>query len=407
LVIDRNRGAAHLSITKHQSPQFDEQMMRRAIRLAMNGRGRVEPNPMVAAVLVKDGRVIGEGFHTHFGGPHAEPAALAACAAAGESPGGATAYVTLEPCCHTNKKTPPCVPALIDAGISRVVVGCVDPNPDVNGKSLDILRAAGVEVDVNVLEDPAKQLLAPFIATTVYERPYVTLKWAESADGKVAGRDGKPVQITNARATRVVHEMRARCDAVMVGIGTVLCDDPLLTARNVPQPRRIFRVVLDSQLRIPMESKLVRTAREPDRVVVYHDRRLAEAERERIRALSLEGVQPFMVERRFDGLNLNEVLSTLAAFDVAHVLVESGPTLAQGFFDQQSLADRVWIFHSSKMIGEPTAPAGVPIPAHFVKTGEVDLDGDRLSEYLNPNSPLFFAAEPSADLVLASNSSRY
>src|SRR5688500_18956762 len=303
--------------------EFDEQMMRRAIRLAMNGRGRAEPNPMVAAVLTKDGRVIGEGFHAHFGGPHAEAAALAACT---ESPAGATAYVTLEPCCHTNKKTPPCVPALIEAKIARVVVGCVDPNPDVNGKGLDMLRAAGIEVDVNVLEDPAKQLLAPFIATSVYDRPYVTLKWAESADGKVAGRDGKPEQITNPRATRVVHALRGRCDAVMVGIGTVLCDNPLLTARDVPQPRKIFRVVLDSQLRIPMESKLVRTAREPDRVIVYHDRRLVDAERERIKALALEGVQPFMVERRFDGLNLDEVLTTLAAFKVTHVLVEPGPT---------------------------------------------------------------------------------
>src|SRR5688572_16900015 len=295
------------------SREFDEQIMRRAIRLAMSGRGRVEPNPMVAAVLVKGDRVIGEGCHAQYGGPHAEPTAVAA---ATESPAGATAYVTLEPCCHTNKKTPPCVPALIEAKIARIVVGCVDPNPDVNGKGLDMLRAAGIEVDVNVLEDPAKQLLAPFIGMTVYERPYVTLKWAETADGKVAGRDGKPEQITNARSTRVVHELRARSDAVMVGIGTAVCDDPLLTARDVPQPRKIFRVVLDSQLRIPMESKLVRTAREPDRVIVYHDRRLADAESERIKALAKEGVQPFMVERRFDGLNLNEVLGPLAHFNV-------------------------------------------------------------------------------------------
>jgi diaminohydroxyphosphoribosylaminopyrimidine deaminase/5-amino-6-(5-phosphoribosylamino)uracil reductase len=382
-----------------EARKFDQTMIRRAISLAMRGRGRVEPNPMVACVLVKDQRIIGEGFHTHFGGPHAEREALANCS---ESPAGATAYVTLEPCCHSNKKTPPCVPALIDAKIARVVVGCVDPNPDVNGKGLDQLRAVGIEVEVNVLEDPAKQLLSPFIAMTVYERPYLTLKWAESADGNLAGADGKPVQITNARATRVVHELRARCDAVMVGIGTVMCDDPLLTARDVPQPRKIFRVVLDSQLRIPMQSKLVRTAREPDRVIVYHDRRLADAEHERIKALAREGVQPFMVERRFDGLNLSEVLTPLAHFNVTNVLVEAGPTLAASFFDQQTLADRVWIFHSSKIIGEPTAPAGVPIPADFIRTGEVDLDGDRLVEYLNPNSPLFFAAEPSADFMLAS-----
>src|SRR5438876_7625858 len=176
-------------------PELDLQMMRRAIRLAMNGRGDVEANPMVGCVLVKNGRIIGEGFHAKFGGPHAEPTALANCT---ESPQGATAYVTLEPCCHTNKKTPPCVPVLIEARIARVVVGCVDPNPNVNGKGLELLRAAGVEVDANVLEDEAKQLLSPFIARTVYARPYVTLKWAESADGKVAGPGGRRLAITNA-----------------------------------------------------------------------------------------------------------------------------------------------------------------------------------------------------------------
>ena len=372
--------------------------MRRAIELAMRGRGRVEPNPMVGAVIVKNQRVIGEGFHAHFGGPHAEPSALAAVT---DSPHGATAYVTLEPCCHTNKKTPPCVPALINAKIARVVVGCVDPNPDVNGKGLDQLRAAGIEVEVNVLEDPAKQLLAPFVAQTVYERPYVTLKWAESADGKVAGPDGKPMQISNPRATHAMHELRGRCDAIMVGIGTVLCDDPLLTPRDVPQPRKLLRCVLDSQLHIPMESKLVRTARMPDRVFVFHDRRLTEVEKDKIAALAKENVQPFMVERRFDGLNLNEVLQPLAHFGAAHVLVEAGPTLARGFFDQQTLADRVWVIRSSQLINDPTAPAASEIPANFIKTGEIDLDGDRLSEYLNPNSPVFFAAEKSADLLLA------
>lgn len=372
--------------------------MRRAIAAAMRGRGRVEPNPMVGAVLVKGDRVIGEGFHSHFGGPHAEPAALSSVT---ESPEGATAYVTLEPCCHLNKKTPPCVPALIDAKIARVVVGCVDPNPDVNGKGLDELRAAGIEVEVNVLEDPAKQLLAPFIAQTVYDRPYVTLKWAESADGKVAGRDGKPEQITNPTATRVVHELRARSDAIMVGIGTVMCDDPLLTARDVPQPRKLIRCVLDSELRIPLQSKLARTARMHDRVIVFFDRRLAEAEKTKLAALQKENVQPFMVERRFDGLNLNEVLQPLCAFGVAHVLVEAGPTLARGFFDQQTLVDRVWIMHSSRIIDDPTAPPGCPIPPEFVKTGEADLAGDRLVEYLNPSSPAYFAPEPSADLLLA------
>jgi len=386
-------------IMSSPSAKFDAQIMSRAIRLAMHGRGATEPNPSVGCVLVKDGRVIGEGRTQPFGGAHAEPTALASCK---ESTEGATAYVTLEPCCHTNKKTPPCVPALIEAKIARVVVGCVDPNPEVNGKGMEQLRAAGISVDTGVLEDAAKQLIAPFIAQMVYDRPYVTLKWAQSADGKIAGAGGAPAQITNAKATRSVHELRARCDAIMVGINTVLRDDPLLTARDVPQPRKLLRVVLDSRLRIPMESKLVRTARLPDRVFVFHDRRLLEVEKQKIAALASEGVQPFAIELRFDGLNLNEVLQPLAHFGAAHVLVEAGPTLAQGFFDQQTLADRLWVIRSTMLISEPTAPDAVAVPKHFIKTGETDLEGDVLSEYLNPNSPAFFAAEPSADFLLAS-----
>src|SRR3954453_17641477 len=160
----------------------DDDFMRRALPLAMNGRGRVEPNPMVGCVIVKNGRVIGEGYHAQFGGPHAEPTALANCA---ESPAGATAYVTLEPCCHTNKKTPPCVPRLIEAKIARVVVGTLDPNPEVDGKGVAMLRAAGITVDraTSELEAECKQLIAPFIKRVLHRQPYVTMKWAESSNG--------------------------------------------------------------------------------------------------------------------------------------------------------------------------------------------------------------------------------
>ncbi|HYO07376.1 MAG TPA: bifunctional diaminohydroxyphosphoribosylaminopyrimidine deaminase/5-amino-6-(5-phosphoribosylamino)uracil reductase RibD [Tepidisphaeraceae bacterium] len=381
-------------------PEFDQEMMRRAIALATGGRGRVEPNPLVACVLVKDLRVIGEGFHSRFGGPHAEPTALAACA---ESPDGATAYVTLEPCCHTNKKTPPCVPALIDARVARVVVGCVDPNPDVNGKGLDLLRTVGVRVDVNVLEDSAKQLISPFVAQVVYDRPYVTLKWAESADGKVAGPRGTRLQISNPLSSRLVHELRARCDAVMVGINTVLADDPLLTARDVAGARPLLRVVLDSQLRIPLQSKLVRTAQQ-HRLIVEFDRALAPAEQPKLRALQQAGAQPFLVDRRHDGLNLEQILQPLAHFGVSHVLVECGPRLAHSFFEHD-LADRVWVIRSSSVhVDDPTAPAGIGIPGSYRKTGELNLDGDHLTEYLNPASPVFFAAEPSPDFLLARRS---
>src|SRR4051794_9878327 len=175
------------------SPTADEAFMRRALRLAMNGRGLVEPNPMVACVLVKDWRVIGEGYHARFGGPHAEPTALANCT---ESPEGSTAYVTLEPCCHTNKKTPPCAPRLIESKGKRVVIGCLDPNPEVNGKGVAMLRRTGIAVLTDVLGTEATQLIAPFQAQQGESRVYVTLKWAETSDGKVAGANGARRQIT-------------------------------------------------------------------------------------------------------------------------------------------------------------------------------------------------------------------
>lgn len=384
---------------------LDLDLMRRAIRLAMRGRGRVEPNPMVGCVIAQGPRVIGEGFHAEFGGPHAEPAALSSLT---ESAEGATAYVTLEPCCHTNKKTPPCTPALIEAKLARVVVGSVDPNPDVNGRGLDQLRAAGIEVTSGVLGDEAKQLLAPFIGRTVYDRPYVTLKWAETADGKIAGPAGKPLRISNAASGRAVHALRAKSDAILVGINTVINDDPLLTARDAPPaalpivPRRLIRAVLDARLRIPMSSKLVRTARQ-DRVFVHFDRYLIGAEHDRMRVLRDAGVEPFPVGITHAGLRLDEVLNNLAGFGATHVLVEPGPTLAHSFLHQDDLTDRVWIIHAPNRAPESASIPGVGLPAHYIRTGEVNLDGDRLTEFLNPASPLFFAAEPSADFLALLN----
>ena len=238
--------------------------MRRALSLAIDGRGRVEPNPMVGCVIVKDGHVIGEGFHANFGGPHAEPTALAACS---ESPVGAIAYVTLEPCCHTHKKTPPCVPALIDAKLSRVVVACADPNPAVSGQGLQQLRAAGISVTSGVLEDEAKQLNAAFFARILHRRPYITLKWAQTADAKVATPGRGRLHISNAISTRIIHRLRGRCDAVLIGINTALNDDPLLTARDQDASRMPTRVLLDSSLRVRLDGQLVTSAAQTPLIV--------------------------------------------------------------------------------------------------------------------------------------------
>jgi diaminohydroxyphosphoribosylaminopyrimidine deaminase/5-amino-6-(5-phosphoribosylamino)uracil reductase len=379
--------------------EIDQQFMRRAIRLAMNGRGRVEPNPMVGCVIVSaDGRVIGQGYHKVFGGPHAEPEALANCT---ESPRGATAYVTLEPCCHTHKKTPPCAPRVIGAGLARVVVGSLDPNPEVDGKGVAMLRAAGVRVDGPVLEAEAKQLIAPFIARTRLGRPYVTLKWAQTADGKVAGPRGEPMQISNERSMRLVHELRARSDAILVGINTVRADDPLLTARGVDGARPLVRVVLDSELRLPLSSRLVGSCGESP-VVVYSGDYGVQEEQNRLDALRAAGVEVVaMPSSGADRPVLAHVLQDLARRGASHVMVEPGPTLAAGFFSETDLVDRLWVFRSPKVVNDPTAPAAAALSEYFVESGRVDLDGDTLTEYLNPRSPVLFVNTPSADFVLA------
>ena len=379
----------------HETPQHHEQWMRRSIRLAMNGRGRVEPNPMVGCVIIKDGRVIGEGYHEQYGGPHAEPNALAACT---ESPEGATVYTTLEPCCHTNKKTPPCVPRLIAAKVSRVVVGCVDPDPAVNGRGIEQLRKVGIEVAPPVLEAECKQLLAPFIARVVHERPYVTLKWAETADGKVAGPGGSRLQISNAASTRVMHGLRARCDGIMVGIRTVMTDDPILTARGTATPRPLTRIVIDSGLEIPLNGRLVASAKEFPLLIYCHPG--TRVLHDRVLALVTAGAELVTVETASSGrLSLSSVLADLGARRLTHLLVESGPRLSRGFITER-LADRVWVFRSPKTLGDaPDAPNAFEMK--YPAVGSLDLAGDTLTEYLNPASGVFFASERSADFVLA------
>ena len=208
----------------------DEEYMRKALGLALRGSGWVNPNPLVGAVVVRDGRIVGEGWHTALGEPHAEREALADCERHGESAKGATMYVTLEPCCHTGK-TPPCTDALVEAGIARVVVGASDPNPCVNGGGISVLQQAGIEVAQGVLEDECVELNRPFFHYIKTGKPYVMLKYAMTLDGKIATRSGKSKWITGSEARRHVHEDRQRFAAIMVGVNTVIKDDPLLTCR--------------------------------------------------------------------------------------------------------------------------------------------------------------------------------
>lgn len=377
--------------------EFDLNHIRRAISLAIQGRGAVEPNPMVGCVIVRDGRVIGEGYHQRYGGPHAEPNSLAACT---ESPAGATAYVTLEPCCHTEKQTPPCVPKLIEAGLARVVVGTQDPTPQVSGTGIAQLRAAGVSAE-NLDLAQARQLIAPFTARIVHRRPYVTLKWAESANRKVAGEMGRRIQISNATSMRIIHELRARCDAILVGINTVLCDDPLLTVRRAEPGRPLTRIVLDGSLRIPLQCRLVKTAGEA-KVIVYTTQAAMAANAGKCTMLASAGVELRTSAKAPSGrLDLRQVIADLGTLGMTHLLVEPGPTLARSFLGGgQPLWDRLWVIRSPMRIDHPTAPDAAPLPQGQIAS--TALDDDILTEYLNPRSDVMFSADPSADFLLTS-----
>lgn len=366
--------------------------MREAFALAMRGRGRVEPNPMVGCVIVKDGRVIGRGFHEKYGAPHAEPNALASCT---EDPAGATAYVTLEPCCHTNKQTPPCVPKLIKAKLARVVMGCADPNLDVNGKGISQLREAGIEVREKCLEAEAKQLAAPFFSTVVRKRPYVTLKWADTSD-HIVGQTDRRMQISSPTAMQVVHELRSRCDGILVGVNTVRADDPMLTVRGVEPMRPLLRVVLDRNLSLPLDSRLIRTARETPLTVICRESALA-TRADRAKAIRSAGAT---IAPLPEDASLDQSLAHLGTLGLTHLLVEPGPTLASSFL-RTGLADRIWVIESPAIANSGLIAAPVAYPP----TGQVQLAGDVLTEYLNPGSDLFFALEPSVDLLLATRHS--
>lgn len=315
---------------------FDERMMRRALALARRGEGRVEPNPMVGCVIARGGRVLGEGFHRRFGGAHAEVEALRACA---RKPRGATAYVTLEPCCHFGK-TPPCADALIQAGIAEVVIPTLDPNPEVRGGGVRRLRAAGISVRTGMLAGEATSLLAPFLTRVLLGRPYVIAKWAQSLDGMLVAAPGQSRWISGAQSLRTVHRLRARVDAVLVGVGTVLADDPMLNARGVTVKRLATRVVLDTRLRTPLHSKLTATAPAIPTLVFTS---LAAAKGRSAIALRRRGVDVVSAATVGRRLKLSVVLAALADRGMTNILVEGGPGVLTSFFSAD-LVDEAAVF---------------------------------------------------------------
>ncbi|NQT36178.1 MAG: bifunctional diaminohydroxyphosphoribosylaminopyrimidine deaminase/5-amino-6-(5-phosphoribosylamino)uracil reductase RibD [Planctomycetes bacterium] len=331
--------------------------MRRALELAERGRGHVEPNPMVGCVIAQGAEIIGQGWHRKFGGPHAEIEALQIAGASdtGARAAGATMYVTLEPCCHQGK-TPPCSRAVIAAGIRRVVVAQRDPFPQVDGGGLAELEAAGIETDVGVLQDEARRLNGPYLKLLETGRPWVIAKWAMTLDGKTASRTGSSQWISGGKSREVVHVLRGRVDAIVVGRETARCDDPSLTVRP-PGPRTPLRVVVDTRAALDPQSQLVRTAGEVPVLVAAG----AEAPETHRRRLTDAGCEVFVCPGESHADRLVALLDELGRRRLTNVLVEGGGRLVGSLLDGGQI-DEVHVFIAPKLVGgaEATTPvAGV------------------------------------------------
>ncbi|MDR5708737.1 MAG: bifunctional diaminohydroxyphosphoribosylaminopyrimidine deaminase/5-amino-6-(5-phosphoribosylamino)uracil reductase RibD [Armatimonadota bacterium] len=326
----------------------DAYWMRRVLEMARSGQGRTSPNPLVGAVVVRQGQEVGCGYHAAAGAPHAEVVALRA---AGPLARGATLYVNLEPCDH-HGRTPPCTQAILAAGISRVVVAHEDPDPRVRGRGIARLRAAGLEVEVGVLEEEARRLNAPYLKHRTTGLPLVTVKWAMSLDGRIATRTGSSRWITGPQAREEAHRLRDVHDAVLVGIGTVLRDDPALTCR-IPGGRDPLRVVADSHLRTPSDARMLREGSSP--VVVAATPRARPEEAERLRRC---GAEVWVCAAEDGRVSLRDLLRRLGERGVLSVLVEGGSTLHAAVLEA-GLADRIVAFIAPVLMGGREAPGPV------------------------------------------------
>lgn len=358
----------------------DRRFMQLALTLGARGLGRTWPNPAVGAVVVKDGTIVGRGWTQPGGRPHAEPVALAE---AGEAARGATLYVTLEPCSH-HGRSPPCADAIVAAGIARVVSAMEDPNPEVAGQGHARLRAAGIAVEVGVGATEAARAHAGHLRRIRDGRPHVMLKLAVSADGKIGLPGRKPVALTGAAAGGRVHLMRAHSDAIMIGIGTALADDPLLTCRLPGMAAwSPVRVVLDSRLRLPPASRLAQSAREVPLWLFTAEPAAAP----QAAALAASGVEVVRVAAGGNGLDLAEVLRELARRGITRLMVEGGARLA-GRLVSRGLVDEVQLLQTEATIGADGVDAleGQPLTvitasAMFAKSGAARIGGDRLTIY--------------------------
>ncbi|MDD2370477.1 MAG: bifunctional diaminohydroxyphosphoribosylaminopyrimidine deaminase/5-amino-6-(5-phosphoribosylamino)uracil reductase RibD [Firmicutes bacterium] len=331
----------------------DKKFMKRAIELAKKGEGSTRPNPLVGAVIVKNGEIIGEGYHQYYGENHAE---IEAINSSKESVVGATLYVNLEPCSHYGK-TPPCANRIVEEGFSKVVIGMMDPNPKVAGKGIGILKKNNIEVVVGVLENEAKQLNEIFIKYITENRPFTYLKYGMTLDGKIATTTGDSKWITNDKSRQEVHKIRNKVGAIMVGIGTILADDPSLNTRikNISgKCHDPIRIIVDSECRIPPTAKVLHLNSQSKTIVAVTKK----ADPLKIGEVLATGAEVLIVDQKDERVNLNSLIKILGEKGIDSILIEGGSELSYSVL-AESLIDKVMAFISPKIIGGARAPTPV------------------------------------------------
>jgi len=322
--------------------------MEKAISLAKGGIGAVNPNPLVGAVIVKDDRIIGQGYHQHYGGLHAERHALLSCT---ENPLGATMYVTLEPCCH-HGRTPPCTEAILRAGIAHVVVGSSDPNPLVQGKGIQALRDADIQVTEHFLEEECDNLNPVFFHYIKQNKPYIALKYAMTADGKIASYTGDSRWISNEVSRQHTHTLRHAYTGILVGIGTVLADNPLLNCRT-ENGRNPIRILCDSRLRIPLDNQLCQSATRYRTIIAYVD-----GSKEKCSQLEALGILLWQIPEKNNHVDLSILMERLAENQIDSILAEGGGDIHFSLLEE-GLVQKVYVYIAPKICGGTNAPTPV------------------------------------------------
>jgi diaminohydroxyphosphoribosylaminopyrimidine deaminase/5-amino-6-(5-phosphoribosylamino)uracil reductase len=323
--------------------------MQMALNLAKRGIGSVEPNPAVGAVITKANQIIGKGWHKKYGEPHAEINALEDCKNLAVNPRGATMYVTLEPCSHEGK-TGPCTKALIEAGLAKIFIATTDPSEHARGKGIEQLKHAGIDVNVGICENQAKLLNAPFIKHASTGRCWVTLKWAQTIDGGLAGKNSTRTDkwISNKLSRSDVHKLRRRAQAILVGINTIIADNPQLTARP-SKGKKATRIVMDSFLRIPQKCKLLKTAKD-NPVIIYTSWPSIDKKPQLVQKINESGAEIIAYPDTHGRSNLYFLLDELNRRGIAHLLVEGGPTVLTSFL-KENLADEIYVYITPKIFG--------------------------------------------------------